>query len=104
MTHHNNDWVGEDPRKVGINMKLLPIGTLGLAGVLGAGLMSFSGTTVAADDNDAYIKREEAATELVLVDDDDDADSNDNSRSRFTGFSRATTPGATSPGSAVTVT
>lgn len=71
-------------------MKLLPIGTLGLAGVLGAGLMSFSGTTVSADGNDAYIKREEAATELVLVDDDDDADSNNNSRSRFTGFSRAT--------------
>ena len=71
--------------------KLLPYGTIGLAGVVGVGLLSFSGSTVAADGGeDAYIKREEAATELVLVDDDDDGDSNDNSRSRFTGHSRAT--------------
>lgn len=70
---------------------LLPIGTLGLAGLVGAGLLSFSGSTVAANvGQDAFTKREEGVTELVLVDDDDDADSNDRSRSRFTGFSRST--------------
>ena len=67
--------------------KLLPIGTLGLAGAVGMGLMSFSATTVSAQDGrDAYTKREDAATELVLVDDDDDGDGDDS----FTGNSRPT--------------
>lgn len=76
--------------------KLLPIGTLGLAGLVGVGLLSFPSTTVAANlGDDAITKREDNVTELVLVDDDDDDDSNDSnsndtSRSRFTGFSRAT--------------
>jgi len=71
--------------------KLLPIGTLGLAGLVGAGLLTLPGTTVAADIGDeAVTKREEGVAELVLVDDDDDDDSADNSRSRFTGFSRST--------------
>ena len=88
--------------------KLLPIGTLGLAGLVGAGVMAFPGTTIAADVNeDAVTKREEGVTELVLVDDDDDDDTNggtdtgtntgtsrstgDNTRSNFTG-SAATRP------------
>jgi len=75
--------------------KLLPIGTLGLAGLVGAGLMTLPGTTVAADlGDDVATKREDNVTELVLVDDDDDDDTNDssntNSKSRFTGFSRST--------------
>ncbi|MDQ3616718.1 MAG: hypothetical protein M3393_08860 [Actinomycetota bacterium] len=70
---------------------LLPIGTLGIAGLVGAGLMTFPSTTLAADSGDAaFTKRDEDAAELVLVDDDDDDDSNDTSRSRFTGFSRST--------------
>lgn len=73
--------------------KLLPIGTLGLAGLVGVGLMSFQGTTVAANlGDDAVTKREDSVAELVLVDDDDDGDSNDDSgsqASRFTGFSKA---------------
>ncbi len=70
--------------------KLLPIGTLGLAGLVGVGVMSFPGSMVAADTGqDAVLKREENVAELVLVDDDGDDDSNDNTRSRFTGFSRA---------------
>lgn len=74
--------------------KLLPIGTLGLAGLLGVSLMSFPATTVAANlGDDAISKREDDVAALVLVDDDDGDDSNDNSgtaRSRNTGFSRAT--------------
>ena len=85
--------------------KLLPIGTLGLAGLVGAGVMAFPGTTIAADVNDdAVTKREEGVTELVLVDDVDDDDTNggtntgtntgtsrstgDNTRSNFTRVSR----------------
>jgi hypothetical protein len=79
--------------------KLLPIGTLGLAGAVGVGLMAFPGSTVAANlGDDAVAKREDNVTELVLVDDDDDDDTNDssdtstnsNTKSRFTGFSRST--------------
>ena len=80
--------------------KLLPTGTLGLAGLLGVGLMAFPTTTVAGNLGDnAISKREDNVAELVLVDDDDDDDSNDNSgnsgnrgntRSRNTGFSKAT--------------
>ncbi len=74
--------------------KLLPIGTLGLAGLVGVGLMTFPSTTVAANlGDDAVTKREDNVTELVLVDDDDDDDTGANSgtrtRSRNTGFSRA---------------
>jgi hypothetical protein len=70
-------------------MKLLPISTLGLAGLVGVGLMSFPATTAAADLGDeAVTKREDNVTELVLVDDDDNDDTND--RSRNTGFSRST--------------
>jgi len=70
--------------------KLLPIGTLGLAGLVGVGLMSFATTTLAANlGDDAVTKRDDNVTELVLVDDDDDDDSNDDTGSRFTGFSKA---------------
>lgn len=87
--------------------KLLSLSTLGLAGVVGAGLMALPGTTVVAGvDDQAAIKREDSATELVLVsDDDDDADdtntgadtgtntgvsrsTNDGTRSNFTKVSR----------------
>lgn len=75
--------------------KLLPIGTLGLAGLVGAGLMTLPGSTVAANlGDDVATKREDNLTELVLVDDDDDDDTNDgsdtSSKSRFTGSSRST--------------
>jgi hypothetical protein len=77
--------------------KLLPIGTLGLAGMVGVGLMSFPASTVAANiGDDAFTKREDAVTELVLVDDDDNDDTNDNTRSRNTGSSRSTNDGTRS--------
>jgi hypothetical protein len=72
-----------------IMKKLLPLTTLGLAGIVGAGLIALPGTTVAASiDDDAATKREDNVTELVLVDDDDDTA--DNTRSRNTGISRST--------------
>ena len=75
--------------------KLIPIGTLGLAGIVGAGLMAMPGSTVAANIGDDQVaKREDHVTELVLVDDDDNDDTNDdagtNTRSRNTGVSRST--------------
>lgn len=73
--------------------KLLPIGTLGLAGAVGIGLLALPGSTVATNlGDDPAAKREDNVTELVLVDDDDDDtnDSNTRSKSRFTGFSRST--------------
>lgn len=73
--------------------KLLPIGTLGLAGLVGVGLMSFQGTTAAANlGDDAVTKREDSVVELVLVDDDDDGDSNDDTGSRASRFTGATGP------------
>lgn len=65
--------------------KLLPIGTLGLAGLVGVGLLSFPTTTAAiADDlgDKAFTKREDHAAELVLVDHDDDDDTGDQTRTR----------------------
>lgn len=80
--------------------KLLPFSTLGLAGLVGVGLMSFPAATgaVAADPGDkALIKREDHAAELVLVDHDDDDDTGDQNtgtntrtRTRGTRHSRVT--------------
>ena len=72
--------------------KLLPIGTLGLAGLIGAGVMAFPGTPIAADVNDdAVTKREEGVTDLVLVADDDDDDTNGGTDTGTnTGTSRST--------------
>lgn len=80
--------------------KLLSFGTLGLAGAVGVGLMAMPGATVAASfDEDAAVKREDGATELVLVADDDDDDTADDSvdsADTFTGFSRSTSDGTRS--------
>lgn len=79
--------------------KLLPFGTLGLAGAVGVGLMALPGATVSASlDEDAAVKREDGATELVLVDDSDDDDTADDAdgADTFTGFSRATDDGTRS--------
>jgi hypothetical protein len=74
--------------------KLLPLTTLGLAGLVGLGLMSVPATNVAADFGDkAFTKREDQQTELVLVDDDAD---DDETQSRFTGLSRSTNDGTRS--------
>jgi hypothetical protein len=70
--------------------KLLPTALLGVAGTVTVGLIAMQAPGVLANTGDEFTKREDDTTELVLVDDDDDADSNDDTRSRFTGFSRAT--------------
>jgi hypothetical protein len=92
---------GASPRKVETMKKsLLPIGTLGVAGLVGVGLLSFPTTTVSAGLGDeAVTKRDDQAVELVLVDDDDDDDSKADSRSRTTrgtGSSRSRADGTNS--------
>ena len=66
---------------------LLPLGTLGIAGAVTLGVVGMTGSVTSAADRDAYVKREETATSLVLVADDDDDDSNDGSD---TGWSKTT--------------
>jgi hypothetical protein len=66
---------------------LLPLGTLGIAGAVTLGVIGMTGSVTSAADRDAYVKREETATSLVLVADDDDDDSNDGSD---TGWSKTT--------------
>ncbi len=63
---------------------------IGLAGLVGVGVLAWPaiGTTSA----DGYLKRDEQEVDLVLVDDDGD-DTNDSSRSRFTGHSASTRDG-----------
>jgi hypothetical protein len=83
--------------------KLLTISTLGLAGVVGAGVMALPGSTIAADrgSDEGFAKREDNVAELALVSDDDDDDTNDDTgtgtrtRSR-TGNSRSTNDGTRS--------
>jgi hypothetical protein len=71
--------------------RLVPLSTVGLAGVVSVGLLSLQAPGVVAQDGDQFVKREEEVAELELVDDDDDdRDSNSNDTSRFTGFSRST--------------
>jgi len=66
---------------------LLPLGTLGIAGAVTLGVVGMTGSVTSAADRDAYVKREETATSLVLVADDDDDDTNDGSD---TGWSKTT--------------
>jgi hypothetical protein len=77
--------------------KLLPVGTLGVAGLLGAGLLAMPGAagSAAPGGTDAFLKRDEDVSEVVLVADDDGDDTNDrtrsrDTRSRNTGVSRST--------------
>lgn len=65
---------------------------IGLAGLVGAGVLAWP--TLTTSSADGYLKRDEQETDLVLVDDDDD--SNDDSNSRFTGHSAATRDGTRS--------
>jgi hypothetical protein len=70
--------------------KLLPSALLGVAGLTAVGLVAMSSpvTTAAADE---AAKREDDAPALVLVADDDDDDTNDDTRTRSrTGASRDT--------------
>ena len=85
---------------------LLPLGTLGLAGAVSLGVVGMTGSVTSAADRDAYVKREETATSLVLVADDGD-DSNDGTDSGVskttvgTGSSRSRADGTSSRYTAV---
>lgn len=70
---------------------------LGVAGLLGVGLLAFPAlSSVGAAGTDGYLKRDDQENDLVLVADDDDDDTNDDTgtgtdtRSRFTGYSAST--------------
>lgn len=67
---------------------------LGLAGLVGAGLLtapiSITTATAAAGDEQAYLKRDDQVSELVLVSDDDDDDP--------TGTNTGTNTGGTNTG------
>lgn len=68
---------------------------IGLAGLVGAGVLAWP--TLSTPSADGYLKRDEQETDLVLVDDGDDDDSN----SRFTGYSASTRDGTRSNFTAV---
>jgi hypothetical protein len=66
---------------------------IGLAGLVGVGVLAWP--SIGATSADGYLKRDEQEVDLVLVDDDGD-DTNDNTRSRFTGHSASTRDGTAS--------
>jgi hypothetical protein len=69
---------------------LLPLSTLGIAGAVTLGVVGMTGATATAADQDAYVKREDNATSLVLVADDDDDDTNDTNDTTNSGVSKST--------------
>ena len=86
---------------------LLPLGTLGLVGATSLGVLGLN-ASAAADETDAYVKREDKASSLVLAADDDDDDTNtggDTGQSRSgadgTGTSRSRADGTSSRMTAV---
>jgi hypothetical protein len=80
---------------------------IGLAGLVGAGVLAWPAASALAAQDEAY-KRDEGSTELVLVGDDDDDDTNGDTKgdtngdtSRGTGDSRSTNDGTRSNVTAV---
>ena len=65
----------------------------GVAGALSLGVIGMTGAASAADDTDAYAKREDQSTELVAVADDDD-DDDDTDTGADTGTNSGTGTGA----------
>lgn len=62
---------------------LLTTGTLGVAGLVAAGLLALpatSGASASATAGDPWVKRDEDTADVVLVADDDDDDTNDDTR------------------------
>jgi hypothetical protein len=80
---------------------VISLSTLALAGGVSLGVLGLN-ASAAADDSDAYVKREEKAGTLALAaDDNDDGDSNTRTRSRTgrgdgTGDSRSRADGTNS--------
>ncbi len=60
-----------------MKISILSAGTLGVAGLVAAGLMAMpTATSASAGAEDRFAKRDDATPELVLVADDDDDDTN----------------------------
>jgi hypothetical protein len=71
-------------------MNIVRGSVVGLAGVVGAGVLAWPAASAFADTEEIY-KRDEQSRELVAVDDDDDADTNTRTgKDTRTGASRAT--------------
>jgi hypothetical protein len=85
---------------------LLPLGTFTVAGAVALGLLGTAGANAAdgndAQDNPAFLKREDTASTLVLTDDDGDDDTDDDTRTgngtgtQGTGSSRSRADGTSS--------
>ena len=94
------DMTGSGPRK-GNHMKktLISLSTLALAGGVSLGVLGLN-AAAAADDSDAYVKREEKTSSLALAaDDNDDDDTNTRTRTGGTdntGNSRSRADGTNS--------
>ena len=74
-------------------MSIIRGSVLGLAGLVGMGMLAFPLASVVSDREAAFVKRDEQGSDLVLVADDDDDDSNDDSKdskATNTGISRST--------------
>lgn len=71
-------------------MSIIRGSVLGLAGLVGAGLLAVPVASIATDREAAFLNRDEQGEDLVLVADDDDDDSNDDSTDTNTGISRST--------------
>lgn len=66
-------------------MNILRGSVIGLAGVLGGGVLAWPAVTNAdTPDQDFLYKRDERSVDLVLADDEDDDPTNDRARDRFT--------------------
>jgi hypothetical protein len=64
-------------------LPLISAGTLGLAGLVSAGLLAMPvSSNAASGDDDAFAKRDDDVPELVLVADDDDDDTNAKDQTR----------------------
>jgi hypothetical protein len=81
-------------------MNILRGGVVGLAGLVGVGVLTWPVASGAVAQDEVY-KRDEGSTDLVLVGDDDDDDTNDDTDSRDTGVSRSTNDGTRSNFTAV---
>ena len=78
-------------------MNIVRASAVSLSGLLGAGVLAWPAAESTVTAEQVLYKREELATELVLVSDDDDDDTNDrDSRESNTGVSRATNDGTRS--------
>jgi hypothetical protein len=72
-------------------MNVLRGSVVGLAGLVGAGMLAWPASTAFAEGDEVYFKRDEQGKELVAVEDDDDTTGDgDTGKATNTGFSKPT--------------